>query len=493
LVHYGGASLTVIQTPTNDDDFAVWASSADDVFVAGAGGTVRNRQNGTWTSYEIAPGRRLRTIWGYSHDEVYVAGSNGALYRFDGSCWSKIVVAGISNYDPEVRDLWGPAPGSISLIDLWNVVWFDGITWDSHPILDENVYGLWGFDLLNQVAVSAGSSTHVIDGTGVRHFTPTEEPLFDVWGTAPDNCYAVGRNGNVAHFDGTGWEAMNSGSSDDVHDIWAGAGNSIAVGSKGLVLHQNGDAWTEERVGDGYELSGVWKDQSGFTVAVGRFSPDGLDWRQAVLTSSGGTWTDAGPIGTAFRLLDVWGSGASEVYAVGWAGEIIRFDGVNWNVDVAADSLQNAVLRSVTGIPNDYVLAVGGTNDGKGLIYLLKEGTWTRTVLSDVTELTGVWASSSGRASAVGSRGTIRRFDGQAWKKMTSPTSERLLGIWGPSENDLYATGWRGTLLHYDGNQWRLLLPQTHRNLNAVSGMPGAAVLIAGDGGAVLRLAPPGY
>jgi hypothetical protein len=283
---------------------------------------------------------------------------------------------------------------------------------------------------------------------------------------------------------------MNSGSSDDVHDIWAGAGNSIAVGSKGLVLHQNGDAWTEERVGDGYELSGVWKDQSGFTVAVGRFSPDGLDWRQAVLTSSGGTWTDAGPIGTAFRLLDVWGSGASEVYAVGWAGEIIRFEGVSWTVDVAADSLQNAVLRSVTGIPNDYVLAVGGTNDGKGLIYLLKEGTWTRTVLSDVTELTGVWASSSGRAYAVGSRGAIRRFDGQAWKKMTSPTSERLLGIWGPSENDLYATGWRGTLLHYDGNQWRLLLPQTHRNLTAVSGIAGEAVLVAGDRGAILRLAP---
>jgi len=181
LIHYDGVEWTVVPTPRRDDFYAVWASITDDVFVAGTGGTVWNRNGGTWTEYPIAPGRRLRALWGYAHDEVYAAGSSGALFRFDGNTWTKIVVAGSATYDPEIRDMWGPAPGSIAFIDLWNIVWLEGSTWDYASVLDVNVYGLWGFSLDAQVAVSAGTSSHYVAGTTTRYFTPTAEPLFDVW------------------------------------------------------------------------------------------------------------------------------------------------------------------------------------------------------------------------------------------------------------------------------------------------------------------------
>ena len=78
----------------------------------GLGGSVWNHTGGQWTEYAVAPEGRLRALWGYAHDEVYVAGSNGSLYRFDGQAWTRILVFGDPRYAFDIRDIWGPKPGS---------------------------------------------------------------------------------------------------------------------------------------------------------------------------------------------------------------------------------------------------------------------------------------------------------------------------------------------------------------------------------------------
>jgi hypothetical protein len=52
---------------------------------------------------------------------------------------------------------------------------------------------------------------------------------------------------------------------------------------------------------------------------------------------------------------------------------------------------------------------------------------------------------------AVGSGGTILRYDGRVWSPMTSGTTVTLNSVWGSSSSDIFAVGSGGMILHYDG------------------------------------------
>ena len=78
-------------------------------------------------------------------------------------------------------------------------------------------------------------------------------------------------------------------------------------------------------------------------------------------------------------LSDVWGTSSSDVYAVGWGGTILHYDGHAWEE-----------------MPS-------GTTEG----------------------LSGDWGASSSDVFAVGRGNTILHYDGRAWSPMTGwPTSE---------------------------------------------------------------------
>jgi hypothetical protein len=333
--------------------------------------------------------------------------------------------------------------------------------------------------------VSAGSSTHWENGIRTRYFTPSEDPLFDVWGLSTADYYAVGRYGAAAHFDGGGWQAMNRGVTADIRDVWVDQSAAIAVGEHGSVLRQSGTSWTEETIGTTYDLHGVW-EHTGLSVAVGRRNINEFDWRQAILMNTGGGWTDIGPVGNAPQLFDVWGTHPSNVYAVGWAGEILHYDGDTWTT-IDGDASNTAFLSSIHGIDTSHVMAVGRTNDLKGLVCRFDGGAWTKHVLDGVEELTSIWMFSPSDAIAVGAGGVIRRFDGTSWKSMKSSTKVALLSVWGSEPDDVYAGGVDGTLLHFDGSRWRELKPATNRTINAISGTSKTDVLFGGDKGMILQ------
>ena len=60
-----------------------------------------------------------------------------------------------------------------------------------------------------------------------------------------------------------------------------------------------------------------------------------------------------------------------------------------------------------------------------------------------------MWAGSDNNIFAVGDGGTIVQFDGNAWSKATSPTTNNLRAIWGSSPTNIYAVGEGGVVLHY--------------------------------------------
>ena len=123
----------------------------------------------------------------------------------------------------------------------------------------------------------------------------------------------------------------------------------------------------------------------------------------------GGGFTIGGP-----SLESVWGSSATDVFAVGDIGTILHYDGDTWSGQ-----------------------ASGSTN-------------W----------LYGVWGSSATDVFAVGVDGTILHYDGDTWSVQASGTGVGLLGVWGSSATDVFAVGGNraigeGTILHYDGDTWR--------------------------------------
>jgi len=62
--------------------------------------------------------------------------------------------------------------------------------------------------------------------------------------------------------------------------------------------------------------------------------------------------------------------------------------------------------------------------------------------------LRGIWGSSANNIFAVGTFGTILRYNGNIWAGMTMPVSNDLYAVWGSSENDIFAVGNSGTILH---------------------------------------------
>lgn len=488
LLHFDGAHWEAINIPTHEDLYAVWASSSDDVFVAGTGGKIWESSSQGWAETTVAPGQRFRALWGYSHDEVYAAGSRDVLYRFNGNDWSRVLIFDSPEYETEILDIWGPTPGTISLLDREGIQWFDGSSWNARLVSDTNAFGLWGFALDQQVAVSAGSSTHWIGSTPTRYDTPTREPLYDIWGLSPNDMYAVGRNGVLAHFDGDAWEARNAGGFDNLNDVWTTSTGAIAVGTDGSVLVSSGSTWSEQTIGQGYQLNGVWDSGTGTSVAVGRYAPDLINWRQAIVMNPGSAWSDAGPVGLAPQLFDVWGASSASIYAVGWAGEILRYNGTDWIVSDPGSG-DASFLLSISGSSAANVIAVGRTNDRHGLVCRLDGDIWVKTTISNTEELRGVWVSNDNIAFAVGSGGSIEQFAEGKWSAMTSPTADELFCVFGSAANDVYAAGWLGALIHYDGSAWQELLPDTHRTIRAISGQASGGFLLVGDRGSIWHFA----
>jgi hypothetical protein len=61
--------------------------------------------------------------------------------------------------------------------------------------------------------------------------------------------------------------------------------------------------------------------------------------------------------------------------------------------------------------------------------------------------LNDVWGSGSSDVWVVGGNGTVLHWDGSAWTRVTSGTSEALLSVWGSGPGDIWAVGTYGTIL----------------------------------------------
>ena len=138
----------------------------------------------------------------------------------------------------------------------------------------------------------------------------------------------------------------------------------------------------------------------------------------------------------------LWGSASNDVFAVGYGGTILHYDGATWS---AMNSSTTNFLYGVWGSASNDVFAVGAG----GIVLHYDGATWSAMTSGTISILIGVWGTSSNDVFAVGAGGTVLHYGGATWSAMTSGTTNYLYGVWGNSSNDVFAVGESGTILHY--------------------------------------------
>lgn len=325
------------------------------------------------------------------------------------------------------------------------------------------------------------------------------------------------------------WKQLPKITSADLRDIW-GSGASdvyIAGGYDTTLLHYDGVEWTDlEQHLPGFataDTHAIWGLHDAMILTAGGWSYYGMH-KGNILYYNGTYWKSltANPnsmLAWTNELHSIWGSGASDIFAVGernyvltqldWVGPVLHYDGTTV-VEMAnpRQHTDEADLFDVWGAGPDAVFAVGRSldrvcvrqrclwdifcycseyEDHAATSIMRYDGSdWELVDTGVAADLYGVWGAGPACVFAVGQAGTILHYDGTAWQAQETPTDATLRDVWGTSCENVYAIGDAGTILHYDGSQWQQRESPVTNTLHAVWGSSAETLFAAGDNGTVL-------
>jgi photosystem II stability/assembly factor-like uncharacterized protein len=130
---------------------------------------------------------------------------------------------------------------------------------------------------------------------------------------------------------------------------------------------------------------------------------------------------------------------ASDGFAVGDSGTIIRWNGMLWS---AVSSPVSSRLNAVHCLSSSSCWAVGD----QGKILEWNGSVWSQISSPTVIRLNCVEARSTLEAWACGDSGSILEYDG-SWSSFTSPTTRHLYGITVQAPTDGWMVGKNGSIL----------------------------------------------
>lgn len=223
------------------------------------------------------------------------------------------------------------------------------------------------------------------------------------------------------------------------------------------------------------QLHSVWGTSASNVYAVGEMG--------VMLHYDGHTWT---PVDTPapYHLHDIWGSSETDIYAVGKQGVILHFDGSTWSETTTAQDVWHDDIRSIMGFSGSDIYLVGGYSSfDMGTWFFIRHydgSTWTTLFRNPQTILSDIWCQSSKNIFIAGGtymdHSFLYHLCGRTLAQIDTPTPQPLTAVWGDSPSNIYATGIKasspqGGIFHYDGTKWSTLLqtPQSFHDIWANS------------------------
>lgn len=312
-----------------------------------------------------------------------------------------------------------------------------------------------------------------------RNPWPQGNKLNDIAGDG-DALWVVGARGTIMQRDGDGWSGVDAGTDVDLEGVWVSGETVVAVGH-GALVERAGGSWKKVDVG-GAKLEAVWGSGDA-AFAVGR---KGALWQK-----KGGTWSK-GKSGVENHLNALWGTGPSDVYAVG-EEVVLHYDGSAWSKKPApkTEQLQRVTFLGVWGSGPSDVYAVGWHRKTGRLVMHYDGKAWAeqKTEVEKMRTLYDVWSSGSD-AFIVGTRVALKGGGG-SWASLGLPAID-LFGVWGKSATDVIAVGARGQIYAFDGSVKAVSRGAT-ATLEAAAVDGSGTVWAVGEKGIVLKGGDDGY
>jgi serine/threonine protein kinase len=181
--------------------------------------------------------------------------------------------------------------------------------------------------------------------------------------------------------------------------------------------------------------------QNDTTAPTGPLLPPGMSWSEVASN-------------TTQALQDVWGTGPTNLWAVGRGGTLLRYNGTAWAEVPSSAATSKVYLNAIWGSAADDVWVTGK----EGTILHFDGNKWNEVPSGAKDSLKDVWGVNKTTAWSVGENGVILRWNGNDWSPVQSGTETELRGIWGSGPDDVWAVGGAdasdGIILHWDGKKW---------------------------------------
>ena len=314
---------TVTQTPFPEPApayllLSVWGAAADDVWAVGQPGVILHYDGADWTMDTVAD-TVLTQVWGTGANDVYAIGHNGVMHHWNGSSWSRqncgtdqdLFAIGIGPYG----DLYAAGKnGTLRRRQGGN--WIPG---------DNNAYR---FNAINQ---PTDTLTFSLEWKTITAITP-----YAIGGDDANVIMANRIEGSPyrwlwGNFEDTALNLITAASGDTA------VANNFMVNDAGkvyrLVREVNNLNWKILRIAGTSTpiypstlpepITGIWHDKTAgqlyLTTAYGSISRLAVDGSgtETVYRSSG--W-----------VTDIWGAASDDIWAVGYHGLVLHWDGAAW-------------------------------------------------------------------------------------------------------------------------------------------------------------------
>lgn len=195
-----------------------------------------------------------------------------------------------------------------------------------------------------------------------------------------------------------------------------------------------------------------------------------------------GVWTSKYVSGMGASNNKIWGSSSSDLYFVGYNGNITHYDGTTFKKMTSGTTVE---LKDVYGTPDgNEVWACGwNSDDGNSVILRKTDNNWNKIVelISPdfnsppyYSNISTLWTNGSGEFLITGiPDGIVRHSTSDVNKAKTDQFSRKNFAyrIRGNADNNIFLAGDGGMIWHYNGKSWKYYqdLFQVDRRLYSIS------------------------
>ena len=168
------------------------------------------------------------------------------------------------------------------------------------------------------------------------------------------------------------------------------------------------------------------------------------------LQCSGYFCNDSPAILAASQVERIWGTSASDIWAIQYPNSIFHWDGQSWSQSKAASG---PALHGLTGLNATNIWAVGDN----GTVYRGDGVNWTLQAAPSATSLYGVWVQSAGQVWVAGYLGLIYKGDGDIWaQSLSDSTYGNFLALSGVDAQNIFAVSNVGRIATWNGAMWSM-------------------------------------